>query len=64
MSRISTGWLGIRRRELSPPALTSVYVYGEPAGQTVRDNWGRSSKLWHLMLAQRGYVIVSLVDTL
>jgi dipeptidyl-peptidase-4 len=37
-----------------------VYVYGEPAGQTVRDSWGRSGKLWHLMLAQRGYVIVSL----
>ncbi len=35
------------------------YVYGEPAGQTVVDRWGRSRYLWHLMLAQQGYVIMS-----
>lgn len=33
-----------------------VYVYGEPSGQVVRDNWGR---LWHRMLSQQGYVIMS-----
>ena len=37
-----------------------VYVYGEPAGQTVRDNWGGGTYLWHLMLSQMGYVVVSL----
>ena len=36
-----------------------VYVYGEPAGQVVRDSWGGSTHLWHLMLAQQGYVIMS-----
>jgi len=36
-----------------------VYVYGEPAGQTVLDRWGGSSFLWHMMLAQRGYVVMS-----
>jgi dipeptidyl-peptidase-4 len=36
-----------------------VYVYGEPAGQTVLDRWGGKSFLWHLMLAQRGYVVMS-----
>jgi dipeptidyl-peptidase-4 len=36
-----------------------VYVYGEPAGQTVVDRWGSSSYLWHLMLAQKGYVVMS-----
>jgi dipeptidyl-peptidase 4 len=36
-----------------------VYVYGEPAGQTVFDRWGGSSGLWHAMLAQRGYVVMS-----
>ena len=36
-----------------------VYVYGEPAGQVVRDSWGGSTHLWHLMLAQHGYVIMS-----
>jgi len=36
-----------------------VYVYGEPAGQTVQDGWGGNTYLWHLMLAQRGYIIAS-----
>lgn len=36
-----------------------VYVYGEPAGSTVTDAWGGSSQLWHMMLAQRGYVVMS-----
>jgi dipeptidyl-peptidase 4 len=36
-----------------------VYVYGEPAGQTVVDRWGGSGHLWNLMLAQKGYVVVS-----
>ena len=36
-----------------------IYVYGEPAGQTVQDNWGGSGYLWHLMLAQQGYIVAS-----
>lgn len=36
-----------------------IYVYGEPAGQTVQDNWGGNGYLWHLMLAQQGYVVAS-----
>jgi dipeptidyl-peptidase-4 len=36
-----------------------VYVYGEPAGQTVQDVWGGSGYLWHLMLAQQGYIVAS-----
>lgn len=35
------------------------YVYGEPAGQTVLDRWGGRNYLWYLMLAQRGYIIMS-----
>ncbi len=35
------------------------HVYGEPAGQTVMDQWGGSGYLWHLMLAQKGYIVVS-----
>ncbi len=35
------------------------HVYGEPAGSTVRDSWGGSNYLWHTMLNQHGYVIVS-----
>jgi dipeptidyl-peptidase-4 len=36
-----------------------VYVYGEPAGQTVQDNWGGNGYLWHLMLAQKGFIVAS-----
>lgn len=36
-----------------------VYVYGEPAGQTVVDRWGGDQMLWHSLLAQQGYVVMS-----
>jgi dipeptidyl-peptidase-4 len=36
-----------------------VYVYGEPAGQTVRDAWGGSAWLWYHALADLGYLVVS-----
>ena len=57
---ILDGWC-IKPANLDPakkyPLL--VYVYGEPAGQTVVDRWGGTSWLWHSMLAQRGYVVMS-----
>jgi dipeptidyl aminopeptidase/acylaminoacyl peptidase len=36
-----------------------VFVYGEPAAQTVLDQWGGAQMQWHQMLADRGYVVVS-----
>ncbi len=36
-----------------------VFVYGEPAGQTVVDRWGGERTVWHQMLAQQGYVVMS-----
>ena len=36
-----------------------VHVYGEPAAQTVLDRWGGSNQMWHRMLAERGYVVMS-----
>jgi dipeptidyl-peptidase-4 len=36
------------------------HVYGEPAGQTVLDRWGGGGYLWHLMLAQQGYLVMSI----
>jgi len=35
------------------------YVYGEPAGQTVQDRWMGKQGLWHRMLAQQGYIVMS-----
>lgn len=34
------------------------YVYGEPAGSTVQDNWG-GGDLWHQYMAQQGYIVIS-----
>jgi dipeptidyl-peptidase-4 len=36
-----------------------MYVYGEPAGQTVLDRWSGTTGLWHRMLAEQGYVVAS-----
>jgi dipeptidyl-peptidase 4 len=36
-----------------------VYVYGEPAGQTVVDRWSGSRALFHRALANQGYLIAS-----
>ncbi len=37
------------------PAL--FHVYGEPWGQTATDSW---SSLWHRLMVQKGYIIISL----
>ncbi len=54
------GWM-IRPRDFDStrtyPVL--VYVYGEPAGQTVRDAWLGNQGLWYHVLADLGYLVVS-----
>src|SRR5262249_55874951 len=35
------------------------HVYGEPAAQTVADTWRQQFYLWHLLLTQRGYLVMS-----
>jgi dipeptidyl-peptidase-4 len=35
------------------------YVYSEPFSTTVNDRWGGNNYLWHLMLAQKGYIVMS-----
>lgn len=37
-----------------------IYVYGEPAGTTVRDAWGGNTYLYHLFLTQQGYLVMSI----
>ncbi len=36
-----------------------MYVYGGPGHQTVRDRWGGQNYWWFQMLAQKGYIVVS-----
>jgi dipeptidyl-peptidase-4 len=38
---------------------TIVFVYGEPASQTVVDRWGGGRMLFHRALADAGYVVLS-----
>ena len=55
------GWM------IKPPSFDAtkkypviVYVYTEPWGQTARDSWQRRGRgLWHMMLAQRGYIVLT-----
>lgn len=60
---VMDAWL-ITPREFDParkyPVL--VFVYGEPAGQTVLDDWrgGQGNTLFHRALADLGYLVVSI----
>jgi dipeptidyl-peptidase-4 len=53
------GWM-IKPPDFDPQKRYPVlfHVYGEPWGQTVLDAWG-GNRMWHTMLAQQGYVIMS-----
>jgi dipeptidyl-peptidase-4 len=37
-----------------------VFVYGEPASQTVVDRWGGGRMLFHRALAEAGYIVLSI----
>lgn len=54
------GWM-IKPPDFDPQKKYPVlfYVYGEPWGQTVLDSWGGRNELWHMMLAQQGYIVMS-----
>lgn len=54
------GWM------IKPPAFDPakkypvlMYVYGGPGSQTVKNQFGSFNYFWHQMLAQKGYVVVS-----
>jgi dipeptidyl-peptidase-4 len=34
-------------------------IYGGPGSQTVENSWGGSNYFWHQLLAQKGYIVVS-----
>ena len=54
------GWM-IKPPDFDPQKRYPVlfHVYGEPWGQTVLDRWGGRDRMFHTMLAQQGYLVVS-----
>jgi len=54
------GWM-MKPHDFDPQKRYPVlfYVYGEPWGQTVMDSWRSGNRLWHQMLAQQGYIVMS-----
>ena len=58
---VMDAWM-IKPRDFDPkkkyPVL--VYVYGEPAGQTVLDDWNAGQALFHRAVADLGYIVVSI----
>jgi dipeptidyl-peptidase-4 len=36
-----------------------VSIYGGPGSNTVNDSWGSKTLMWEMMLAQQGYIVVS-----
>ncbi|MFT4545183.1 MAG: dipeptidyl-peptidase-4 [Bacteroidia bacterium] len=54
------GWM-IKPTDFDPnrqyPVLVSIY--GGPGSNTVNDSWGSKTLMWELMLAQQGYIVVS-----
>jgi dipeptidyl-peptidase 4 len=54
------GWM-IKPPDFDPRKRYPVLfaVYGEPWGQMVQDTWNIDLVMWHTMLAQRGYIVMS-----
>jgi dipeptidyl-peptidase-4 len=48
--------VGFESREQYPVLMT---IYGGPGHNTVTDSWGGRTGLWHQMLAQDGYIVIS-----
>jgi dipeptidyl-peptidase-4 len=54
------GWM-MKPHDFDPQKRYPVlfHVYGEPWGQTVLDTWFGRNRIWHQMLAQQGYIVMS-----
>jgi len=54
------GWM-IKPKDFDPNKKYPViqYMYGGPGSQTVKDEWLGSNWVWFQLLAQRGYIVVS-----
>jgi dipeptidyl-peptidase-4 len=58
---VMDAWM-IKPRDFDPSRQYPVFVhvYGEPHGQTVLDAWGRSHADYHRVIADLGYLVVSI----
>ena len=58
---VMDAWM-IKPRDFNPMKKypVFVYVYGEPAGQTVLDAWGSGQALFNRAVADLGYLVVSI----
>ena len=58
---VMDAWM-IKPRDFDPTKKYPVFVlvYGEPAGQTVLDDWRGEQSLFHRAVADLGYLVVSL----
>lgn len=54
------GWM-IKPRDFDPGKKYPVYIniYGGPGSNTVSDSWGGINYMYHQLLAQSGYIVVS-----
>lgn len=54
------GWI-IKPANFDPTKKYPVYIniYGGPGGNTVSDSWGGANHMYHELLAQKGYIVVS-----
>jgi dipeptidyl-peptidase 4 len=54
------GWM-IKPPDFDPQKRYPVFffAYTEPWSQTVVDSWGGRNLIWHMMLAQQGYLVMS-----
>ncbi len=55
------GWM-IKPSDFDPSKKYPVfiYVYGEPHGQTVKDSWGNAMANYHRVIADLGYIVISM----
>ncbi len=58
---VMDAWI-IKPKDFDPTAKypVFVYVYGEPHAQTVRDAWGHAMTEYHRIIADLGYLVVSI----
>lgn len=53
------GWMIAPKATEARSVPVIAHVYGEPWGTTVTNKWGGGGQLWHRMLAEQGFAVMS-----